>query len=108
MTTISPSDRLPAGRVTVTYDFAYDGGGKPGALGTGTLSINGKKVGSGTLARIPFIYGVETADVGIDLYSAVTTAYATGENQFTGKIKQVIVSEGRCGDAGRRNDPSYS
>ena len=28
----------------------------------------------------------------MDLYSAVTTAYATGENQFTGKIKQVIIS----------------
>jgi arylsulfatase len=93
VTTISSSERLPAGAVTVTYEFAYDGGGKPGAGGTGTLSINGKKVGSGRLARtIPFIYGVETADVGIDLYSAVTTAYATGENQFSGKIKQVVIS----------------
>jgi arylsulfatase len=93
VTTISSSERLPAGPVTVTYDFAYDGGGKPGAGGTGTLSINGKKVGSGRLARtIPFIYGVETADVGMDLYSAVTTAYATGGNQFTGTIKQVIIS----------------
>ena len=45
-------------------------GGKPGAGGTGTLSINGKKVGSGKIERtIPFIYGVETADVGMDLYT---------------------------------------
>ena len=56
VTTIRPSERLPAGPVTVTYDFAYDGG-KPGAGGTGTLSVNGKKVGSGRIERtIPFIY----------------------------------------------------
>ena len=92
VTTITSSERLPAGPVTLTYDFAYDGG-KPGAGGTGTLSINGKKVGSGRIERtIPFIYGVETADVGMDLYTAVTPDYATGDNQFTGKIKQVIVS----------------
>ena len=29
VTTITSSERLPAGPVTVTYDFAYDGG-KPG------------------------------------------------------------------------------
>ena len=59
--------------------FRLRRGGKPGAGGTGTLSINGKKVASGRIARtIPFIYGVETADVGMDLYSAVTTAYAKG------------------------------
>ena len=83
----------PAGPATVTYDFAYEGGGKPGAGGTGTLSINGKQVGAGKIARtIPFIYGVETADVGVDLYSAVTTAYPTGQNQFTGTIKRVVIS----------------
>ena len=93
VTTISASERLPAGPVTVTYDFAYEGGGKPGAGGTGTLSINGKQVGAGKIARtIPFIYGVETADVGMDLYSPVTTAYAKGENEFTGKIKKVTVA----------------
>ncbi len=93
VTTIASSERLPAGSVTVTYDFAYDGGGKPGAGGTGTLSINGKKVGSGRLERtIPFIYGTETADVGMDLYTAVTTAYAKGENTFTGKIRKVTIN----------------
>ena len=77
--------------VTVTYDFAYDGG-KPGAGGTGTISVNGKPVATGKLARtIPFIYGTETADVGTDLYTAVTTAYAREDNQFTGTIKQVKI-----------------
>ena len=78
--------------------------------GTGTLSINGKKVGSGRLARtIPFIYGVETADVGMDLYSAVTTAYATGENQFSGNDQAGgHQREVRCGEAGRRSDSSHT
>ena len=88
-----PASACPPDPVTVTYDFAYEGGGKPGAGGTGTLSINGKQVGAGKIARtIPFIYGVETADVGLDLYSPVTSAYAKGDNQFTGKIKKVTVA----------------
>ena len=86
-----PNERLPAGPVTLTYDFAYDGG-KLGAGGTGTLSINGKKVASGKIERtIPFIYGTETADVGMDLYTPVTTDYAKGDNKFTGTIKKVTV-----------------
>ena len=93
MTTISASERLPAGPATVTYEFAYAGGGKPGAGGTGTLSINGKQVGAGTLVRtIPFFYGSETADVGLDLYSPVTTAYAKSDNEFTGTIKKVTIA----------------
>ncbi len=79
VTTISASERLPAGTATIRYEFAYDGGGKPGAGGTGMLSINGKKVGSGRIARtIPFIYRRRDRDVGMDLYSPVTTAYARG------------------------------
>ena len=42
VTTIASNEHLPAGPVTLTYDFAYDGGG-PGKGGTGTLSIRGKK-----------------------------------------------------------------
>jgi hypothetical protein len=92
VSTITSSERLPDGPVTVNYEFVYDGGG-PGKGGTGTISINGKKVASGRLERtIPFIYGTETADVGMDLYSNVTPAYVKGENEFTGKIKKVIVT----------------
>jgi hypothetical protein len=42
VTTIASDKRLPPGPVILRYDFAYDGG-KPGAGGTGILSINGKK-----------------------------------------------------------------
>jgi arylsulfatase A-like enzyme len=92
VTTIESSESAPAGPVTITYDFAYDGG-EPGAGGTGTLAINGKNVGAGKIERtIPFIYGTETADVGEDLYTPVTEAYAKGDNEFTGKINKVTIA----------------
>jgi arylsulfatase A-like enzyme len=89
--TISSAERLPPGRVTVGYDFAYDGG-KPGSGGAGTISINGKKVGTGRIERtIPFLFGVETADVGMDIYTPVTPDYPKGNNKFTGKIDKVTI-----------------
>jgi arylsulfatase A-like enzyme len=91
VTTISSAERLPAGRVTVSYDFAYDGG-KPGAGGTGAIFINGKKVATGRIAQtIPFLFGVETADVGMDLYTPVTSDYPKANNKFTGKINKVTI-----------------
>ena len=91
VTTISSAERLPAGHVTVRYDFAYDGG-KPGSGGTGTIFINGKKVAGGRIERTtPFIFGVETADVGMDLYTPVTSDYKKGDNKFTGKIDKVTI-----------------
>jgi arylsulfatase len=91
VTTIASSERLPAGRVTVAYDFAYDGG-KPGSGGTGTIFINGKRVATGRIERtMPFLFGAETADVGMDLYTPVTSDYLKGKNRFTGKIDKVTV-----------------
>jgi arylsulfatase A-like enzyme len=91
LTTISSAERLPTGRVTVGYDFAYDGG-KPGAGGTGRIFINGKTVASSRIERTtPFIFGVETADVGMDLYTPVTPDYPKGNNKFTGKIDKVTI-----------------
>jgi arylsulfatase A-like enzyme len=91
VTTISSAERLPAGRVIVSYDFTYDGG-KPGSGGTGTISINGKTVASGRIAHtIPFLFGAETADVGMDLYTPVTSDYQKANNKFTGKIDKVII-----------------
>ncbi len=91
VTTISSVERLPAGHVTLAYDFVYNGG-KPGSGGTGTISINGKKVATGRIERtIPFLFGVETADVGMDLYTPVTSDYTKGDNKFTGKIEKVTI-----------------
>ena len=54
--------------------------------------MNGRAVASGRIERtIPFIFGVETADVGVDLYSTVTPEYAKGDNRFTGTIRQVRI-----------------
>jgi hypothetical protein len=92
VTTITSAERLPAGRVTVGYDFAYDGG-KPGSGGTGSIFINGRKVATGRIERtIQFIFGAETADVGEDLYTPVTADYAKGNNKFTGKIDKVTIN----------------
>jgi arylsulfatase len=91
VTTIASAERLPAGRVTVAYDFAYDGG-TPGSGGTGTIFINGKRVATGRIERtVPFLFGAETADVGMDLYTPVTSDYPTGKNQFPGKIDKVTI-----------------
>jgi len=91
VTTIASAEPLPAGRVTLLYDFAYDGG-KPGSGGTGTISVNGKKVASGRIeSTIPYLFGVETADVGMDLYHPVTSDYAKDNNKFTGKINKVTL-----------------
>jgi arylsulfatase A-like enzyme len=92
VTTLTSGERLPAGRVTVSYDFVYDGG-KPGSGGTGAIFINGKKVATGRIDRtIPFLFGVETADVGLDLYTPVTPDYKKGNNKFTGKINKVTIA----------------
>ena len=91
VTTIAADEPLPAGPVTLTYDFAYDGG-TPGAGGTGTLSVNGSQVATGRIEHtIPFIFGTETADVGMDLYTPVTDDYAKADNAFTGTINEVRI-----------------
>ena len=77
---------------TFKYEFLYDGG-KPGSGGTGTLSIDGEKVGEGKIAKTqPFFYSAdEGVDVGLDGETAVSNDYKEGDNKFTGKIKEVKV-----------------
>ena len=48
--TVNATERLAPGKATITLDFAYDGNGR-GKGGTATLSINGKKVGSGRVEK---------------------------------------------------------
>ena len=65
---------------------------RTGAGGTGTLSVNGSQVATGRIEHtIPFIFGTETADVGMDLYTPVTDDYAKADNAFTGTINQVRI-----------------
>jgi hypothetical protein len=44
--TVAAKQAVPAGKATIRFDFAYDGGGL-GKGGTGTLFVNGKKVATG-------------------------------------------------------------
>jgi arylsulfatase len=92
-TAITSSEPLPSGKSTLRFEFAYDGGGVAKG-GTGTLFINGKKVGEGRIGRTqPMIFSAdETADVGIDLATPVVAAIGSGsKSKFTGHIPKVTV-----------------
>jgi hypothetical protein len=83
ITTIASEERLPPGSVTLVRDFADDGG-KQGSGGARALVVNGKKVASGRIDdTIPFLFGVETADFGVDPLSPSqpTTKKATTNSE---------------------------
>ena len=90
--TITASKALAAGKVTIRYEFAYDGG-DPGSGGMGTIYVNGKQVAEGRIEKTtPFIFSAdETADVGVDDATPVTEDYKERHNEFTGKIETVTV-----------------
>ena len=86
------SERLAPGKSTIKLDFAYDGNGR-GKGGTSTISINGKKVGSGRVERTNanIFSADDAADVGVDEGTNVSSAYKQHENKFTGRIEKVLV-----------------
>ncbi len=83
---------LPEGKVTLRYEFAYDGGG-PGKGGMGTLFVNGEKVAEGRIDRTQgYVFSAdEGVDVGLDGETPVTDDYREHDNKFTGKIGKVTV-----------------
>jgi len=86
-------EKLPAGKLSIRLEFAYDGGGA-GKGGVATLFVNDKKVGEGRIPRTqPMIFSAdETADVGIDLATPVVEAVgAERASKFTGRIPKVTV-----------------
>lgn len=90
--TISGSEPVAAGKATIRFELAYDGGGM-GKGGKGTIMVNGVKVAEGRIERTqPMIFSAdETADVGVDEATPVTEEYKEGDNAFTGKIVSVVV-----------------
>jgi hypothetical protein len=95
-TTIMAADSLPAGDVTIRFEFAYDGGGV-GKGGTGTLFVNDQQVAQGRIERTqPMIFSAdETADVGIDLATPVVeTIGSEAQSRFSGSISRVTVDVG--------------
>jgi arylsulfatase A-like enzyme len=86
---------LPEGKVTVRYEFVYDGGGM-GKGGTGTIFVNGEKVAEGRIDKTQgFAFSAdEGADVGLDGETPVTADYKQRDNKFTGKIGKVTIELG--------------
>jgi arylsulfatase A-like enzyme len=103
--TLESKDIIPAGKATLKFEFAYDGGGL-GKGGTGRLYVNDQKAAEGRIDRtVPFIFSAdETEDVGEDLGTPVTEDYKEGENQFTGIIEKVTIATTPPGPKVERNE----
>ena len=99
---VAAPQALAAGKATVRMEFAYDGGGV-GKGGMATLLVNGTKVASGRIERTQgMIFSAdETAGVGMDDATPVTTDYKERDNSFTGKILKVVVEVQPIGTAVR-------
>ena len=89
--TVAAAQAVPAGKATIRFDFAYDGGGL-GKGGTGTLFVDGKEVAKGRIERTQFaVFSAdEGADVGADEGTPVTEDYKV-PFKFTGKIDKVTI-----------------
>jgi len=89
--TVAAAQALPAGKATVRFEFAYDGGGA-GKGGTGTLYVNGKNVATGRIDQTQccVFSADEGADVGADEGTPVTETYQV-PFKFTGKIAKVTI-----------------
>ncbi len=85
------AEPVAAGRVTIGYDFAYDGG-KPGAGGTGRLSVDGALVAQGRIERTQccIFSADEGADVGFKEGTPVSEEYQV-PFKFTGRIAGVRI-----------------
>jgi arylsulfatase len=88
--TINSSEKIPAGKHTLTFNFNYDGG--RGGGGMGALLIDGKKIGEGRVERTnASAFGVdETADIGEDQNTPVFQGYK-GKDKFNGSIEKVTI-----------------
>jgi arylsulfatase len=91
LTRVTSDAPVPAGKVEVRAEFAYDGGGL-GKGGTLSLFVNDKKVGEGRMEQTQAItLGLGgTLDIGADTGSAVDEVY-TPPFDFNGVIHQVTV-----------------
>jgi arylsulfatase len=90
-TRIAGGEKLMPGKHTISFDFAYDGGGI-GKGGRGTLTVDGKKVVEGRIENTcPFRFSLdESFDVGQDTGTPVIDEYdAKMPFKFSGTLKKV-------------------
>jgi arylsulfatase len=89
--TVTSAKPLVPGKATIVFDFAYDGGGA-GKGGTGTLSVNGEKVGQGRIevTQCCGFSATEGADVGLNTGTPVSPDYMN-PFRFNGKIEKVTI-----------------
>ena len=87
------STPLPQGKSTVKMDFAYDGG-DPGSGGMATLYIDGKKVGSARIEKTQccIFSADESAGVGIDTETTVSSNYDREGSKFSANIEKVTIN----------------
>jgi len=92
---ISATQALKPGKYTIVFNFKSDGG-KPGAGGTGTITVNGSKVAEGKIENTnPYAFSAdETADVGTDDATWVTNYGASAK--FNGRINKVTIQVGEA------------
>jgi arylsulfatase len=90
--TIGANKALPAGKHTLRYEFAYDGGGI-GKGGSGKILVDGKTVAEGRIERTQgMMFSLdESADVGMDNATPVLEDYKAPHGVFTGKVDKVTV-----------------
>ena len=88
---IVSAQALKPGKHSVTYNFKYDGGGR-GKGGTGTISIDGTKVGEGRIDKTqPGIFSVDDlADVGTD--EGTWVANYGSAAKFSGHVEKVTIT----------------
>lgn len=91
--TIASEKLVPAGKSTIRFEFAYDGGGF-GKGGVGTIFVNDEKVAEGRIEKTqPNVFSAdEGADVGEDGETPVVENYGIpAPYKFTGEIDKVTI-----------------
>jgi arylsulfatase len=90
--TVASQQAVPAGKATIRFEFAYDGGGLAKG-GLGAIYVNDKKVAGGRIEQTqPMIFSLDdAADVGMDEGTPVIEDYQPHDTKFTGKILKVAV-----------------
>jgi arylsulfatase len=97
---VAATQAVAPGKATIRMNFDYDGGGL-GKGGIANILVNGAKVASGRIERTqPMVFSAdETAAVGVDDATPVTSDYKERDNAFTGKILKVVIDVKPMGEA---------